>query len=165
MAGGVIGIVILIINIIQINLPTGSVTTLLSLVKFLAFGYLLYYYARKRSIKYDAADGFSFGQSMGYILAMMLFTGFILGLADFVLGNYIVPEYYEESFAAMLDNNPMYDPDTPEGERMLSLLDAYRRSPVANALGGIFSYLIYGGLLGLIASAFVKRKPEIFAGE
>ncbi|MCD8102825.1 MAG: DUF4199 domain-containing protein [Alistipes sp.] len=165
MAGGIIGIVVLIINIVQINLPTGSMVTLLSLVKFMVFGYLIYYYARRRSVKYDAADGFSFGQSMGYILAMMLFTGFILGLSDFVLGNYVMPEYYEEGFATLLDNNPMYDPDTPEGESMLALLDAYRRSPVANALGGIFSYLIYGGLLGLVASAFVKRKPDIFAGE
>lgn len=156
-AGGIIGLLLFLVAVVNVNVEAKSVKTMLSLVNFLILGYFIYYFARKRSLKYGS-EGFTYGQSMSYILAMMIFTGFIMGIGNYLLINFIAPEAYEQIFEEALEANPFYDPDTMDG-----LITTIRRNVFINLFSGIFSYVLYGGILGLIASAFIKRKPDIFA--
>ncbi len=157
-AGGIIGLVLVVIEFINVQTTASWMVTFTFLLTILSLGYLIYFYSRKRSLKYGA-EGYSYGQSMGYIFAMMLFAGFVLGLGELLLSKVIAPDYYAEERKAILENNPMYDPNTEMGKQMERMV----MGTGFWIFSSIFSLLFYGGIIGLFASAMVKRKTDIFA--
>lgn len=128
------------------------------LANFLVLAAGIVFFA-KRAAKIKAAEGFSFGQSMSFIIKMMLFAGFIAGLGQFVMQNYVDPEYYKEIVELALVNAGLSDAQIEEGMKGMDLL----KSPIMMIFSGAINMIIYGGLIGVLVSIFVKTPVNIFA--
>lgn len=160
--GAIIGLAIFLISLISAILPQGG-KSIMSILEFAVLAYFIYTLSKRRGMKYGNA-GYGYGQSMGFILAMMIFTGIIVGFGGFLITHYIVPVDFDALIEQALEANPMYDPDMPGMEAAAQFSARLAKSPVFQVISGIFGMLIYGGIIGLIASAFVRRRPDIFAG-
>lgn len=90
---------------------------------------------------------------------MSLFAGVLAGVGQFVLVNWIDPEGFREQFDLMVANMAGGGMGEKEAEMAGSLGLKLMRNPLFAVFSGIFSMLIYGGLLGLLISIFVVRRP------
>ena len=120
-----------------------GLVTILNAVSFFSFAGFLYFYAR-RMAAYAGGDGFSYGRSLLFVLKMSLFAGVLAGVGQFVL---------------MVANMAGGGMGEKEAEMAGSLGLKLMRNPLFAVFSGIFSMLIYGGLLGLLISIFVVRRP------
>lgn len=161
--GAVIGVALFAVALADALFELDGAGGGIRLLNFAVLAFFIFIFGRRRSLKYGA-DGYTFSQSMGYILAMMLFTGLITGLTNYLLYNYVAPEYVMERYEAAFMNNPMINSDSQLGRQYLDAAVSLLRNPLFLVFSGIFGWVIYGGCLGLIASAFIKRKPDIFDG-
>lgn len=132
-----------------------GLVTILNAVSFFSFAGFLYFYAR-RMAAYAGGDGFSYGRSLLFVLKMSLFAGVLAGVGQFVLVNWIDPEGFREQFDLMVANMAGGGMGEKEAEMAGSLGLKLMRNPLFAVFSGIFSMLIYGGLLGLLISIFVR---------
>ncbi len=118
---------------------------------FVFLGGFIMAYGRRMGAHYGPR-GYSFVQSIGFSLRLMLFAGVIAGLSQFVLQTYVDPDYYrgvvETTYRAL-------DTEVPRDQ-----LDQALTNPVIMAISGALSMLIYGGLIGVVLSAFLKRPAQ-----
>ena len=140
-----------------------GLVTILNAVSFFSFAGFLYFYAR-RMAAYAGGDGFSYGRSLLFVLKMSLFAGVLAGVGQFVLVNWIDPEGFREQFDLMFANMAGGCMGEKEAEMAGSLGLKLMRNPLFAVFSGIFSMLIYGGLLGLLISIFVRRPADPFGG-
>ena len=121
-----------------------GVASLAGALGFFSIAGFLYFYSSRMAALRGAA-GFSFGQSMAFVLRMSLFAGILGGLGMFVLYKWIDPEFFRQQM------------DLAIAARMMG-------NPLFVVFSGVGTMIIYGGLLGLIVSLFVKRHGDPFAG-
>jgi hypothetical protein len=131
-------------------------------VDFLVFIALIYAFTRKISRSADRAQGFSYNRCVGFVVAMMLFHGFLFGVYLAIFNNFIDPE----SVKTAIDAAAVGMQDILQGEQF----DAYYSTmkwAMFNPLMLVFSHIlsaVIGGLIvGLFVSAITKRNPDIFA--
>ena len=129
-----------------------GVASLAGALGFFSIAGFLYFYSSRMAALRGAA-GFSFGQSMAFVLRMSLFAGILGGLGMFVLYKWIDPEFFRQqmdlAIATYVENG--WDEKAVE-------------SALFVVFSGVGTMIIYGGLLGLIVSLFVKRHGDPFAG-
>ena len=89
-------------------------------------------------------------------MAMMLFTGFIYGIANYLLLNYVSPEYYQMVYERAVTNNAAVSGNS----ELIAMAEALLRSGLFWIVVGIVTMLFYGGIVGLLVSPFVKRNPH-----
>lgn len=147
----------------QLGRSTAAVGSIAGAVSFFSLAGFLYFYARRMTL-HAGADGFSYGQCLGFILKMSLFAGILSGIGQFVLVNWIDPQGFEDQFELMVANVYGSRFSSKEVEAFQSLGLQMMKNPLISVLSGIFSMVVYGGLLGLLISAFVKRPADPFAG-
>ncbi len=124
-------------------------------LNFAALIIFIFIYAKK--ISYIHGDnGFSYAQSMGFILRMMLCAGIIAGVGQFILQNYVDPEYYRDIFETALLQQDLPENLIEEMKNSMWVL----KNPILMIFSGIINMIIYGGLIGVVISAFVKRYPN-----
>ncbi|MBD9135635.1 MAG: DUF4199 domain-containing protein [Alistipes indistinctus] len=123
------------------------------LLNFAALVLFILFYARKVS-HYYASTGFYYPQSLAFILKMMLFAGVLAGVGQFILQNYVDPGYYTSVIETTLKESGFKEEDIN-----LTMETGVMRNPIVMALSGAISMLLYGGMIGLVVSAFVKRPP------
>lgn len=126
-----------------------------ALLELGAVGYCIYRFGRQRSGLYDAAAGYSYGQSMGFVLATMLCAGFIYGVGTYFLVNYVAPDYYHEMLEAV--SGGMYGDRADEVMQNTLLM---MKNPFAWVFNITIAMIILGGLIGAVVSAFLKRPPQ-----
>lgn len=85
---------------------------------------------------------------------MMLFAGVLAGVGQFILQNYVDPGYYTSVIETTLKESGFKEEDIS-----LTMETGVMRNPIVMALSGAISMLLYGGMIGLVVSAFVKRPP------
>lgn len=165
MTGGlIIGVLLFVWDLVGywMNVPAKG-SSVASWVQFgLLVGGIIYFCQRMRAFR-GAALGFSYANAFGFTLATMLFTGLVYGIGLFFLQVVIAPGYFGPIQEAAILESPYGDMilNNREMERMVfSML----RSPFIYIFTGIFSMLIYGGLIGLVTSIFMKRPADPFAG-
>ena len=132
--------------------------TLASVTETLLIAVVSYIMARRMG-RLRGAEGFTYGQSMGFILAMMVFTGIIYGLGSYLMQVVIDPEYYRNLYEATLYNT-LDETQAEQALKMRQQMNRFIQNPGVMVLSGIFSMLIYGGIVGLIVSIFTKRQHE-----
>ncbi len=136
--------------------------TLIWWADLIVFIALIYAFTRKISRSADRARGFSYNRCIGFVMAMMLCYGFLMGVYMAVFNNFVDPEgvlrTMEESLVIVQDMMPgdMF------GTYYTSMKTAIF-NPVALVLSSILNAVIGGLIVGLITSAFTKRNPDIFA--
>lgn len=160
--GGIIGVAMIMVGSLGSLMSSGSLVNTVLQIGVVAG--LLYWTLKKRADKYGN-EGFSYGQCMGYIMAMMLFAGIIFGAYSYGMANAVSPETFEETMEEAMeqamDKNPMIDEDT--AEMGMAMAKAMARNPIFHIFSGVFMMILYGALVGLVVAAFTKRNPDIFA--
>jgi hypothetical protein len=124
-------------------------------------------FSGRRNAAISGPQGYPYGRAVGWILAMMIFTGIVAGIGEFLMSNFIARDYYDglaatqvEGILKMYEGTAMYD-------KMIDTTDMMTRmmfNPIILILGSVFGWVVKGGLLGLIVAAFVKKNPDQFAG-
>lgn len=134
---------------------------LFTILEVVAVAYVIYKLCKQRSMLYDSAEGYSYGQNMSFVVALMLLAGVIYGAGYYFLVNFVAPEFFEKSFSEAF--NLMYQVMGDVAEQSIDAAFTMIRSPFYWLFYGVAAMIIYGGIIGLFVSAFVKRKPDIFS--
>lgn len=135
-----------------------------NLANFVVTIYLLFYYTRRRSMLYSAEEGFSYTQSLGFIVAMGIFAGIIAGAYQVVASNFLFTEMFEQTVATSLEtlkqtgiyNNEMMD-------QMSGLMRSYIFSPIPVLISNVVGNMLIFGFYGLFISIGTKREIDIFS--
>ena len=160
--GLVLGIALFLWDLIGywLNLPMAA-SGFASVVQFaLLIAGIIYFSRRIRAFRGESI-GFPYGTAFGFIMAMMLFTGMIYGIGQYFLQVVIAPAYFNEVFEVTL-----WDSSFSEDliEQTLAMKQSpFMKNPVIYIFSGLFTMCIYGGLIGLIAAALMKRPANPFA--
>ncbi len=107
--------------------------------------------------------GYSYGEAVGFVFALMLFAGIVSGVGQFVIYTYIAPEYYADLIGDMFDRAVAEGNDIVNQtglDKMKSLMISFTHNPFVMIFSGVFDLAVKGGFLGLIFGAFLKRLPE-----
>lgn len=158
--GAVVGGVNVIFSLISNLLP--SVEFVASLANFVLTIYLLFYFTRRRSMLF-LQEGYTYSESLGFIVAMGIFGGIIAGAYQIVASNFLFTELFEQSLSTTITtlqqtglyNNEMMD-------QLSSTMRAYIFSPIPTLLSNIVGNVLLFGFYGLFISIGTKRDPEIF---
>jgi len=160
-AGGVAGVALvalmLIISSVQAKSASLIVDSISHWTEFFIIFMSILLFGKMRAAKYGAA-GFTYGQSIGYTAAMMLFAGFLYGLGMFITFRYVDPAQMQQMIAV---NTRAYTAiyGSAPGEDILDRMRAMYGSPVFYAFAGIAGMLVYGLFVSLFVSVFV-RTPQ-----
>lgn len=162
-AGGVLGLAIFGFYALSMLLKLEiSAAWTKSTFEFMAIAITIYYYGKRRAELYGN-DGFTYAQSLSYILAMMLFAGVIVGFGQFILQT-AAPEYYQEVMDIAMAKQGV-NIDSQALEQSMDLVMKMMKNPIVMVLSGIFGMLIYGLFIGILASIFIKRPANIFTND
>lgn len=132
------------------------------LVQILLIAGGIVYFGNKLKVLRGPESGFSYGACFGFVLALMLCTGAVYGIGQFFLQAVIAPEYYAEAQEIVLLNSGLDDNTV---EQMSALREsAIFKNPLTFIFSGIFSMVFLGGFIGLVASAFLQKPADPFAG-
>ena len=132
--------------------------------------WLLLRFVQNRSRSYGIADGFTFGQGYGCVMAVSAFAGVIVGVVQAVYLHLIIgyQNYIERTIEAMTDlisKSGSQMPASFEGILAQSF-QQLRTAPVPSVLesvwSGLFSTLLFGAVFGLIIAAIATRAPRPF---
>lgn len=163
--GTVIGLVAVAFNFLKSSLVRVDEISFwpgfVSFVGFAVFVALVYSFTRKMSRLATPEEGFNYGRCVSYVIAMMLFAGFIVGLYNFIVMRFTSPEIITESLnTALAAYQGMFPED--QLDNMYAMAKKMLLSPLYNIFAGIFGYVFQGIFVGIFTSAFTKRNPSIF---
>ena len=139
-----------------------SMSLLISLVALVAQIWLLARYTSRRSALF-AKEGFSYAQSLGFIVSMGIFAGIMIGAYEIKASNF----HYTATYKTKQNNNlAVYSQlgtfDNAAIDSMPKLYRSMLFSPVPVLLTQIFSLVLSYGFYGLFISIGTKREPDIF---
>ncbi len=109
--------------------------------------------------------GYSYGRSVGFVFALMLFTAVVAGTGDFLLRAYIAPEYYRQQLQQAFDlvaaagSSPALTAQTLSSARKMA--EEFMTNPMFLIFSEITNLGIKGGFLGIVMSGFLKKEPEV----
>lgn len=162
MAGLVLGLVVVAMTVVCWLLKLDiSMTWAPSIMNFSTIAVCIYVYGKRRAVK-CGDEGYSYSASMSYVLAMMLFAGFITGVGGYIMNNFVAPEYYQQVVDTALLNSGM-DVDSKEVDMAMGMVKKLTRSAWFTILSSVFNMVIYGTFVGLLASVFIKKEPKPFS--
>ena len=101
---------------------------------------------------------------MAFVLRMSLFAGILGGLGMFVLYKWIDPEFFRQQMDLAIATYVENGWDEKAVESAGTIAARMMGNPLFVVFSGVGTMIIYGGLLGLIVSLFVKRHGDPFAG-
>ena len=140
-----------------------GVASLAGALGFFSIAGFLYFYSSRMAALRGAA-GFSFGQSMAFVLRMSLFAGILGGLGMFVLYKWVDTEVFRQQMDLAIATYVENGWDEKAVESAGTIAARMMGNPLFVVFSGVGTMIIYGGLLGLIVSLFVKRHGDPFAG-
>ena len=161
--GAIIGLVSIAFALLGMLIP--SVAFVFNLASFVVFIYLLFHFTRSRAALYTQ-EGFTYSQSLGFIVAMALFTGIVMGAYQIVASNFLFTEKFEETLnQAIAAYSQMGVLDNATMDKMSSMMRNYIFSPIYVLISNVLSYIFYFAFLGLFISIGTKREPDMFEQE
>ena len=158
--GAILGLAGVVFSLLGMALP--SIAFIASLANFVVTIYLLFYFTRRRSMLFTE-EGFTYTQSLGFIVAMAIFAGIIAGAYQIVASNFLFSDMFEESVAtslATLKQTGLYNNDMMD--QMSSTMRSYIFSPIPALISNIVGNVLLFGFYGLFISIGTKREPDIF---
>lgn len=137
---------------------------MVSLASFGSILWSLVYYGKRAAVLKDVDGvGFTFGQAFGFSIVVLLLSGVIVGIGQWFLQNVVDPEFYDQLYKQTLENtikmmgSSANDVQIEAARQTQELM----RQPLAVVFSAVLSMGLMGGLVGLAASAIIKRKPTI----
>ena len=103
----------------------------------------------------------SFGRSLGSAMLIATFGGLIQGFFTYVFFTFISPESLQQIFIQM--EEAMLQQGAPEEqiEMTVKMMRSFT-TPVMMSVSAVFGSAFWGLIIGLVASAFIKREQNIF---
>lgn len=133
--------------------------------------YLLHRYTRQRAMQRDEAEGFSFGEAYGFIVAMSAFGGIISGAVQYIYVYGIIGygRYVERTADALYATMARSGNVSPSMENFLSQTVAQmHQSPEPSVFsavgGGMLTSVLFGLVFGLFIASTVARPAKPFGG-
>lgn len=128
--------------------------------------YLLLRFTRRRSALYAVEEGFSFGQGYGYVLAMSLLAGVILGAVNYIYLHLVLGyDRYVEKITDILSQ--LVSMSGAQNASVTMLVEQLQHMPepslLATIWSGIWSSLLFGAVFGLIVAGVLARAPQLFS--
>ncbi len=159
--GAILGAASVAFTCASLFLPQ-SAGFVMELASFVVTLYLLFYYTKQRADKFPK-QGYTYAQSLGFMVAMGVFAGIILGAFQILASNFLFAEVYEEKYQAVIAMYAQYGKfDNNMMDMLTSTMRSYIFSPIpaliSNVLASIFTY----GFYGLFISIGTKREADIF---
>ena len=159
--GAIVGLTGVVFSLLGMAVP--SIGFIANLANFVVTIYLLFYFTRRRLMLYAAEEGFTYSQSLGFIVAMAIFAGIIAGAYQIVASNFLFPEMFEESLTTSIETlkqTGLYTNDMMD--QMSGMMRSYIFSPIPTLLSNIVGNVLLFGFYGLFISIGTKREPDIF---
>lgn len=134
---------------------------------------MLLRFTRSRAALCTPAEGFTFGQGYGCVMAASAFAGVIVGLVQAIYLHLIVgySNYIERSINAitrLLSENADQIP-AALASTLAQQFEQMRAMPTPSVLGtvwsGLFSTLLFGAFFGLFIASMTARQPRPFDAE
>lgn len=104
----------------------------------------------------------SFGQGVLMAVVMLLISGVVSGIFNFVYLHYIDPGFVERLKAGMVEFMERNHVPDEQIEKSTAKMDAMQVGPAKALLSGVGNGLALGVVLGMVVSAFTKRNPPEF---
>lgn len=162
--GLILGLILFIWSTVSYYFDMGfDYGSVVSVVQFLLLLGGVFYFAKRMATIRGNVYGFTYGQSMGFILALMLFTGIIYGVGEYILQVIVDPQYFSDLFEMTLYKSNLDERLIEETLKSRKMMTGIMQNPFVMIFSGIFTMVIYGGLIGLIVSAFIKKPADPFA--
>ena len=137
-----------------------SLSWMPTLLNFLLLVGFILFYGRRMSA-WCGPQGYTFLQSFGFSLKMLMFAGVLAGLGQFILQTYIDPQYYRDLMA-----NALSESGFTQAQLDLALeVTIDQRNPFLMIISGAMSMILYGGLLSLLIALFLKRPADPPTGD
>ncbi|MBR4994619.1 MAG: DUF4199 domain-containing protein [Alistipes sp.] len=158
--GAIVGLVSVAFSLLGLLVP--SIAFVCNLLSFVAMVYLLFYFTRKRASQFTA-DGFTYSQSLGFIVGSAVFVGIVSAAFQIVAGNFLFTEQFEQTISTTvgeMQKSGIYDAEMIK--QMASAMRTYMFSPIAVLLSQVFGNVLYLGFLGLFISVGTKCEPVLF---
>ena len=159
--GAILGLVNVAFSCVGTFLPQG-VAFVINVATFVVTLYLLFYFTKRRADQF-VKEGYTYAQCLGFMVAMGIFAGIILGAYQIVASNFLFTEQMEQTLATTigeLQKTGVYDGEMIK--QMSSLMHSYMFSPIAILWSQVFGNALYLGFLGLFISVGTKREPVLF---
>lgn len=157
--GAVIGLVGVAFSAVSLLLP--KTAGILGIVNMAIVIYLLFWFTRRRALQFQQ-EGFSYGQALGFIVAMSIFVGIITGAYQIVASNWLFTAQYEQMYEQMLSAFAQAGINGDEAELISSMYRSMIFSPMPALLWSIFGSVVGNGFYGLFVAIAAKREPELF---
>lgn len=160
--GAIIGLVSILLSTLGILFT--KLSGLFSLVSVVVIIYLLFHFTRRRASLYTT-EGFTYGQSLGFIVAMSIFTGIIMGAFQIVASNWLFTDYYENTYNTLITTLAQAGLSNEEVETTAKMYRAMLFSPLPSLIWSVIGSIIGNGFYGLFISMGTKRNPDLFEQE
>lgn len=163
-AGAVVGLIVVAVVYLGtwLVIKENSFVEWIPLLEVALVATCLYKFGKQRSELYGS-HGFTYGQAVGYVITIMLFAGVIYGVGQYFLVNYVAKDYYDQVVFPAYFDSTVAEYGYEMAVKVEDLLRRCYASPVFWCFMGILLMFLYGIIIGLFTSAFVKRNPDIFA--
>ena len=158
--GAVVGAVNVLTSLMGMLVP--SIAFVTGLINFVATVYLLFYFTRKRANLF-IEEGFTYSQSLGFIVASALFVGVVCAVYQILASNFLFTDKLEQQLSttiAELQKTGVYQGDMIK--QMASMMRSYMFNPISILWSQILGNVLYLGFLGLFISVGTKREPVLF---
>lgn len=134
-----------------------------SLIGFASIVWVLINYGKKAAaIKDPEGMGYSYGQAFGFSIIVLLLSGIIVGISQWLLQNVIDPEFYAKLYKEAAEQMVTLMPNASDEQiKAMQASQQMMRQMWAVIGASMISMLMLGGLVALATSVVIKRKPSI----
>lgn len=160
--GAILGLASIVLSTLGIVFT--KLSGLFSFVSIIVIIYLLFFFTRRRASLFTK-EGFTYGQSLGFIVAMGIFAGIITGAFQIVASNWLFPNYYENTFNTLLTALAQTGLSNEEIETTANMYRTMLFSPLPSLVWSVIGSIIGHGFYGLFISIGTKRDPDLFEQE
>lgn len=163
--GAIIGVVEISFMLLErVIAGSGFLSMLVMIAHLAAYIWLIVLFTKRRALL-SGDEGFGYGKSLSYILAMGLFAGVIVGGYEIIARNLLFTEFYNRVVVEQLNimrgivaqNHAMGSMSD-----LKQLVEKTTFSPLWIVFGSIFSMFIKSLFFGLIVSFVTRKEEQIF---
>ena len=178
-SGAILGVVMALSRIVEMyllaysSLDMGSMSMWFLLewvVAAVIFVWLLVRMSKRRAAATDPKYGYSYSMALAYILMISMLAGIMVGVADTLFIGVMGYDAYIDGMIGRIEeirqlyvsmNITSVDADF---SAMISALRSAERPSMMSAVFSMFnSYVLVGGVVGLVVAGVVCRKPQIIS--
>lgn len=177
--GAILGFVMLCSHIFeQCAVVYGGTMTWFSIMGFemvasyVVYVWLLYKFAKSYSAavleQRSELKMFSYGAGLSYVTSVSMLAGVIVGLGRYIIHTIVIGhDKYVQSMITSMQSILKANPQTASmmgsyGEVFKQMAAQPEPSVFATIISSVWSYLLWGTIVGLIIAAIVKHEPQLF---